>query len=430
MRVWLVNHYALPPSEPGGTRHYALARELIRSGHDVMLIASSFNHASGKQMHYTDGKLSTVTQFGEVPFLLLRVPAYRRNITRLWNMFVFAFEVWWGRGTRGMSKPDIVIGSSLTLFAAFAAARLARRLRVPFVLEIRDLWPQTLIDMGMRRHHPAVIGFGIIERYLYRNSDRIITLLPNASEYMVPRGARSNDITWIPNGVDLNLMPPSLVPTPHEVFTVMYAGSHGLSDALDPVLDAAAMLNKQAPGRFCFRFVGEGPNKNQLRRRVQTEDIANVVFDDPVPRREVFCKLQSADAFIITTKKTDLYHYGISPNKLHEYMAAARPTIFAGNSFNNPIAEAAAGITVAPEDPKAIAAAVETLAAMSIDERWNMGLRARQYIEENHDFVMLARRLERVLQSAVASPETVQIEPLNIDADRPSTLEVKSAHFP
>ena len=429
MRVWLVNHYALPPSEPGGTRHYALARELIRSGHDVLVIASTFNHASGKQILFTQGKPSTIVQFGEVPFLLLRVPAYHHNMARLWNMFVFAFRVWWGVGTQGMNKPDIVIGSSLTLFAAFAAARLARRLHVPFVLEIRDLWPQTLIDMGMHRLHPAVIGFGIIERFLYRNSDKIVTLLPNASAHIVPKGARLSDITWIPNGVDVDLIPDSPIPPPCNVFTVMYLGSHGLSDALDPVLDAAAILNRKVQGRFCFHFVGDGPNKRDLQRRVQTEAIANVVFSDPVPRHEVFSKLQEADAFIITTKKTDLYRYGISPNKLHEYMAAGRPTIFAGNSHNNPITEAEAGITVPPADPRAIASAIETLAAMPVDERREMGLRARQYIEKHHNFTGLARRLEWVLQSALASPGQENNETLNIDGDRSVPLEVKSAHL-
>jgi len=369
------------------------------------------------QMNCAHEKLCTFERFGEVPFLLLRVPAYRTKMARLWNMFIFAFEVWSGVGTQRMRKPDIVIGSSLTLLAAFASERLARRLCVPFVLEIRDLWPQTLIDMGMRPHHPAVVGFGMIERYLYRNADKIVTLLPNASEYMVPRGARLHDITWIPNGVNVELMPFPNVPTPHDGFSVMYAGFHGLSDYLDPVLDAAAILNKEAPGRFCFRFVGDGPNKRELQRRVVTERIANVVFDDPVPKREVFSVLQEADAFIITAKKTDLYRYGISPNKLHEYMAAVRPTIFAGNSHNNPIAEAGAGITVAPEDSRAIARAVETLAALSIDERWEMGLRGRQYIEERHDFARLAGRLEQVLQSALAFPEDVQNEAASIDAD-------------
>jgi glycosyltransferase involved in cell wall biosynthesis len=126
--------------------------------------------------------------------------------------------------------------------------------------------------------------------------------------------------------------------------------------------------------------------------------------------------LQDADAFIISAKKTDLYRYGISLNKLHEYMAAARPTIFAGESYNNPIAEASAGITVAPEDPRAIARAVRTLAAMSTDEKWAMGLRARRYIEEHHDFTLLARRLELVLQSALASSEEVQSKVPGIQA--------------
>jgi glycosyltransferase involved in cell wall biosynthesis len=139
--------------------------------------------------------------------------------------------------------------------------------------------------------------------------------------------------------------------------------------------------------------------------------------------------LQEADAFIITTKKTDLYRYGISPNKLHEYMAAGRPTIFAGNSHNNPITEAEAGITVPPADPRAIASAIETLAAMPVDERREMGLRARQYIEKHHNFTGLARRLEWVLQSALASPGQENNETLNIDGDRSVPLEVKSAHL-
>jgi glycosyltransferase involved in cell wall biosynthesis len=162
--------------------------------------------------------------------------------------------------------------------------------------------------------------------------------------------------------------------------------------------------DKKAPRRFCFRLVGDGPHKPSLCRRVKKENIANIVFDGPVLKREIFSLFQQADAFIITEKKTGLYRYGISPNKLHEYMAAARPTIFAADSHNNPIAEAEAGITVAAEDSRAIAEAIEALAAMSAEERWKMGIRARQYVEKHHDFAGLARRLERVLESAVVSP--------------------------
>ncbi len=414
MNIWLVNHYALPPSEPGGTRHYALARYLIRKGHDVTIIASSFNHGTRRQRSCVRGKLCAFEQFDEVPFLWLRVPGYRSNVTRLWNMLVFAFELWAGIGSRKLRKPDVVIGSSLTLFAALAAERLARRNGVPFVLEIRDLWPQTLIDMGMQRYHPAVVMFGLIERYLYRHADKIVTLLPHASEYMVPKGAQAADICWIPNGVDLELMPSPHPPTPQDVFTVIYTGSHGLVNALDSVLDAAAILHKKAPGRFLFRFIGDGPNKAGLCQRVAAENLSNVVFENPVPKQEVFSLLQEADVFIITAKKTGLYRYGMSPNKLHEYMAAARPTVFAASSNNDPIADASAGITVAPEDADAIAQALTDLAAMSIEDRWNMGLRARNYIEKYHDFPSLAVRLERVLCSALDSTKEVRSNALEV----------------
>jgi glycosyltransferase involved in cell wall biosynthesis len=347
--------------------------------------------------------LCTFEQFDEVPFLWLRVPGYRNNVSRLWNMLVFAFELWVGMGTRKLRKPDVIIGSSLTLFAAAAAERLARRKSVPFVLEIRDLWPQTLVDMGMRPQHPAVLMFGLIERYLYRHADKIITLLPHASEYMVAKGARATDITWIANGVDLELMPFPQPPISNDVFTVLYTGSHGLSDALDSVLDAAVILDKKSPDRFCFRFVGDGPGKAALRKRARAEKIKNVVFENPVPKQAVFALLQKADAFIITAKRTDLYRYGISPNKLHEYMAAARPTVFAASSNNNPIMEASAGITVAPEDAKSIAQAIVDLAAMSMEDRWKMGLRGREYVEKHHDFASLAVRLEGVLFSALNS---------------------------
>jgi len=410
----MVNHYALPPSEPGGTRHYALARYLIRQGHEVTIIASSFNHGTRRQRNCIGGKLSAFEQIGGVPFLWLRVPGYRNHVSRLWNMMVFAFALWAGIGTQKLHKPDVVIGSSLTLFAALAAERVARRHRVPFVLEIRDLWPQTLIDMGVPPKHPVVVMFGLIERYLYRHADKIVTLLPQAAEYMVPKGARAADISWIPNGVDLELMPTPRPPVSRDVFTVIYSGSHGLVNALDSVLDAALILNQQAPGRFRFRLIGDGPDKAALRLRAEVEKLTNVEFEDSVPKQKVFSLLQEADAFILTAKKTGLYRYGMSPNKLHEYMAAARPTVFAASSNNDPIADASAGLTVPPEDAGAIAQALLELANMSNDDKREMGLRARRYVEDHHGFPSLALRLERVLCSALDSAERARSKVLEV----------------
>lgn len=400
MNIWVVNHYAIPPTEPGGTRHFALAKQLTRLGHQVTIIAANFNHATRTHIDWTNRHATTGVQCEGVQFLFLPVPAYRRKAVRLCNMLAFAMKVWHLGSTRLIPRPDIVIGSSLTLFAALAACRVAERFRVPFVLEIRDLWPQTLIDLGMSRYHPAVLGFGMIERYLYRKADKVVTLLPQASELIAQRGAAPEDITWIPNGVDLTLFPP-LIGGQNRQFTVMYAGSHGLSDALDPVLDAAAILNRRSPSKFQFRFLGDGPAKSGLQLRAGRENIENITFEAPIPKFAMASTLAGADAFIISLKRTNLYRYGISPNKLHEYMAAGRPTVVAGYAHNNPVAEAEAGLTVAPEDPNAIAEAVEKLARMSGDERRDMGVRARRYIERFNDYAKLGDDLDALLKAAV-----------------------------
>jgi glycosyltransferase involved in cell wall biosynthesis len=187
----------------------------------------------------------------------------------------------------------------------------------------------------------------------------------------------------------------------------MYAGSHGLTDALDSVIDAAAKLDRSLPGQFRFRLIGRGPAKAGLQRRAQEQGIGNVVFEDPVPKSEMPSILAQANAFIIALKQTDLYQYGISPNKLHEYMAAARPTILAGDCPHNPIREAGAGLTVAPEDAEAIARAAKELASMSDEQRTWIGLRGRQYVEEFHDFSKLADSLESVLLRVIETGESV-----------------------
>ena len=353
--------------------------------------------------------------YGQVPFLFVHVPAYKSNVERLWNMVWFSLRLVAGGCTKELPRPDVIIGSSVHLFAALVGQRLARRMNVPFVLEIRDLWPQTLIEMGLSTYHPAVITFGWIEKYLYRNSDKIITLLPNAVEHMTQKGARAEDITWIPNGVDLGLIPVPEPPHQRRVFTVMYAGSHAPSDTLDSVLDAAAILDRKLPDEFRFLLIGNGSIKDRLRQRVKAEGISNVVFEDPVAKREIFSKLQSADAFIIATRKSDLYRYGISPNKLHDYMAAARPTVISGDPHNNPVKDAEAGITVPSEDPAAIADAVAKLAALPVSERWRMGLRGRRYVEEHHDFQKLGDRLEQVLQLALAGSKSAQPSAVLVD---------------
>lgn len=402
MNIWIVNHYALPPSQAGGTRHYTLAKALRQLGHNVIIWASSFNHWT-KEDQLKSGEAYRLEPIEGVPFFWIRTPSYKGNsLARMWNMAVFAYRMWRLGKVAGLEKPDVIIGSSPHLFAALAAERLAARFRVPFILEVRDLWPQTLIDLGnFSPRHPFIVLLERIERHLYRKAAAIITLLPGAKEHMAGKGADPSRIVWIANGIDLELVPPPQPPGSEGPFTVMYAGAHGLANGLELALDAACCLEQEGWGeRVRFRFIGDGPEKPNLMKKAQCLGLHSVSFEDPVPKKAVYRLLQEADAFLLILRDSPLFRWGISPNKLFDFLSQARPVIFCVNTPFNPVEEVKAGVTVSPANPEALADAIKRLALLSPEERWSMGLRGRKYVEKHHSLNRLANKLEEVLTHA------------------------------
>ena len=209
MRIWMINHYAAPPTMAGGTRHYNFARQLMQRGHEVTLIAANYNH-------FSHTYIPTPTQAGEidytyeVPFIWIPTPTYRGNtLARFQNMLTFSWNTLRKKYLPRTSPPDIIIGSSPHLFAALGAELLSRRLKVPFILEIRDLWPESLVDLGrMSTRHPMIKLMRGIEKYLYKRADRIISLLPSADKYLIAHGVKPEHILWLPNSIDSDAIPP------------------------------------------------------------------------------------------------------------------------------------------------------------------------------------------------------------------------------
>lgn len=400
MNIWLVNHYAISPQQAGGTRHYTMARELVQRGHQVTIIASSFDHTTRKELHIPDGAPSRLEVVDGVRFLWLRTPPYEGNSARrLWNTAAFARKVLGLRARDLGGRPDVVLGSSPHLFAAWAAERLARRYRAPFVLEVRDLWPQSLVDLGsFSSGHPFIRLLASLEKRLYRRARRIVTLLPGAAEHIAQKGGDPAKIVWIPNGIDLDRLPSPEPPAAKETFELMYAGTHGLANGLQVVLEAAERLQNH-PVRF--RLVGDGPDKPRLMAMAEENGLKNIVFEQPVSKSQIPGLLREADAFLMVLRDSPVFRWGVSPNKLFDYMAAARPVIFSVNTPLNPVAAAGAGITAPAEDADALAEAALELSTMSPEERWQMGLRGRKYVEENHNLNLLANKLELVLSDAV-----------------------------
>ena len=403
--VWILNHYAQEPSGPGGTRHFSLAHHLPANGWKATIIAASIDHTAGIQ-RLGDGESRKLTAYDGVPFLWLKTRVYAGNGTgRIGNMLDYTRAVLKRDNLADLDAPDIVIGSSVHPFAAWAGHRLAKRYRVPFIFEVRDLWPQTLIDMGRLPHgHPAAVVLRWLEKSLYQDAARIIVLLPKANEYIEPLGISPQKIVWIPNGTDVGSFPVYPPRQPDDVFTLMYFGAHGSANGLDNLLAAMRHVVAHDTGRhIMLRLIGDGPLKPALKAVARDMGLANVRFEDPVPKNQIPALAAQADAFVFSLIDAPVFKYGISSNKLFDFLAAGRPVLFCCASPNNPVAEAGAGLTVAPENPKALADAIVTLASRPSIERARMGAAGRRHLEDNYDMRRLATRLACALDDSLRS---------------------------
>ncbi len=408
MKIWLINQYAIPPHEPGGTRHYSHARELIKRGHEVWIVATNFHHMSRKTTPLSPGAKWEEQHIGGVPFVFLPSPEYQDNsVRRWWNMAAFSRAVLWGEWSKKLPKPDVILGSSPHPFGALAAERLAKRLSVPFVLEVRDLWPQALIDVaGLSPRNPAVTVVGWLEKYLYRVAKRIVMFSPSGADRVRETGNDPNKVVWIPNGVDLGMSPEPTAPVDGREFSVVYIGAHGVANALDCVLDAAKLVQAEAGRQISFRLVGKGPEKARLEARAKDEDIRNVKFESPVPKTDVPRVLQGADVLVLSAPVAGVYSTWMGFNKLYDYLASGRPVVFACNAERTPVHESGAGFCVPAEDGQALAETILKLSKMTAAERWQMGSLGRKFIDLNHNIKFLAERLEATLRQGIESSKT------------------------
>ena len=407
--VWIFNHYAMTPDMPGGSRHYDLSRELVKRGYDVTIFASSFNYNRYVEMRLSEEESWKIEIVDGVRFVWLKTPIYHRNDwRRVLNMVSYAIRSYsLGRIITQIMpcipKPDAIIGSTVHLLAVFSAYRIARFYRAEFIMEVRDLWPQTLIDVGtLSEKAPAAKAMYALEKFLYQKAKRIITLLPLAGEYIVNRGISGDKITWLPNGVDLSRYDTDRKTrtTSNQRFKMLYLGTHGRINALNALVDAAHIVQNRGYEEIQFISVGDGPEKPGLIMHKEELNLDNVEFRDSIPKSEVPDLMASVDACLITMLNMGLYKYGTSSNKIFDYLASGKPIIIGGNPINNIVKKADCGLSVPPDDPDALANAIITLYEMSAEERLAMGKRGYEYVKKHHDINILAEKLVKCIEEA------------------------------
>ena len=391
--LW-VNQFAATPGDGGGTRHFELARALAALGWEVDIVASDFHIHRRVFTHRTSpGDHQVIEERVDgIRFLWLWAFPYRQsNWRRMLNWISFAWEV--GRRPERISPADVVIGSSPQLFAALGAWLLAWRRRAPFVFEVRDLWPESLEAVSGRRG----IGYWVLDRlatFLYRRADRIIVLARGSASAIEARGVPPTQICYVPNGVDPTGWPAIERPD-RASFTSLYAGAHGPANGLEVVLDAAERL--LARPEFRFLLVGDGPVKSQLQADAARRQLTNVEFRSSVAKTALPALFAEADAGLMVLRDTPLFAWGISPNKLFDYLAAQLPVVCnVPGDVAAMVVAAGAGEQARDSSADALVEALVRLSQRSPDERREMGRAGRRWVSVEHDRVGMARRLAQL----------------------------------
>ena len=395
-------------------RTFYFAREWVRAGHEVLIVAASFSHLRQKNPEVHHGV--TRETIDGVGYLWVRTPSYCGNgVLRVVNMATFIARLYSTcRQPIAEFKPDLVIASSTYTWDNWPAAYYARKNRARYIYEVHDIWPLSPMELGgLKPWHPFIWTLQKAEDFACRKADKVISLLPAASEHLIANGMPPDRFVYIPNGIVAEEWADRQpVPKQHlesiQAFRqgkrclVGYVGGHGLSNALDVLVEAGAEQRLKDVGIVC---VGGGPEKERLSQKACALK-SSVLFLPPVPRKSVPALLGLFDALFIGWARSPLYRFGISPNKLYEYMMAGVPIIHAVEAANDPVREAGCGVSVPPESVAALCDGIHDVTEVTPEERCRMGERGRQYVESHHVVSVLAQRFLQVVWPQEVSTES------------------------
>ena len=399
-KIWIINQFANTPDLPGHTRQFEVAKYLANKGFEVTVFSSDFNLSKRKFCKLKKMQLSLKENISNVNFIWLRViPYYRNNWKRVINLISFSIHLFL-RILFEASKanlPNVILASSPQLPAAFVSYLLASFFKIPFIFEVRDLWPQILIDLGGKNKDNLIIKLlFFIEKILYKRSNLVVVLSKGSEKYAQAKG--SINTIWLPNGPDLSKFKMSPLPEHKEGFTkerpflIIYAGTHGEANGLENIINTAKYLDNDP---VKFMLVGDGPEKRILKKRAL--NLKNIEFKSTVPQSRIPELIAKADAVIHSLKKVKLFEYGVSPNKLYDAYAIGRPVITTTPGIINEEVEInRLGVTSPPEDPKALAKAIKRLLQMPRSERIDMGNRARKLAEEVYSRNKISESYEKI----------------------------------
>lgn len=406
--IWIIAKYATAREQGFESRTVALARNWVRMGREVIIISSTANHFLRSR---PTSLARTNLIFDGVRMVMLRTISYRatasfrRVVSWLhfeWRLFRDSFH--------DLPQPDVIVVSSLSLFSVLNGFRLSRRFRCPWVFEVRDVWPLTLIEEGgFSTKHPLVAIMTWIERLAYRRANLVVSTMPNLSPHASVVAGKRVTCHCVPFGFDEAHAPPldALATEPNLRISrnqgsliVGYAGSMGTSNALDHIVRAAIVL-RQDP-RFQFVFLGDGDLRATYEG--QTNGCPNVRWMGKVARENVHCVLRQCDLLYFAAHPSKVWESGMSLNKVTDYLLAAKPVLASYSGFPSILNEAGCGEFVPAGDLDGLIAALLRFAAKSAAEMAAMGLGGRQWLFEHRSWPHLSARYLDLIDALPQQP--------------------------
>ncbi|WP_330949255.1 glycosyltransferase family 4 protein [Virgibacillus sp. MG-45] len=402
MNIWIFNHYAVGPNSSGGTRHFDLAKQLVKNGHRVTIFASSYNHQTLEEEQFKEeNDFFKEKEYDGVKFIWIKTIAYKKNdYKRVLNMLGYtrkSLKI----GKQHRERPDIVIGSLVHPLAAYVGYKISRHYKSVFYFEERDLWPQTLLDLGKySEYNPLIILMAKVEKFLFKKADKVIVLFDKAVKYVETKGIPKEKILYIPNGYDIKRTSNG-IEVSEEINNLfqrlegqiigIYTGAHGIANNLDVILDSAKVLqDRDVP--VSFILIGNGTEKERLVARARDEKIENIYFISSVPKEMIPSILKKANVGLLPLADSPVFKWGISPNKLFDYMGSELPVLLLCDLDGTPVELADGGKVIRRNF---VDGTVNFFSEIDADNLKKLGANGKKYVEENHSWNILASILEQ-----------------------------------
>ena len=401
MKIWLINHYAVPPKYYPLARPSLFAKNLIRMGHDVTIIAASTVHNTDHCNLIEDGSaVKHITDDG-IQYVLINCKPYKGNgMERVVNILQFAARL--QKVLKRLDKADAIVATSFDPLTCYMGIKYAKKKSIKGIAEIADLWPETLVKYnGVSSRNIIVIILRCIEKSIYLNADKIVFTMAGAYKYIIEQGWEKElpeaKFEYINNGIDMEQFDfnrKHFVVDDEDLrdksfFNVVYAGSIRKINGVGGLLDVAKCI---ANKRIRFLVWGDGDELDELKKRVKVEQIDNVVFKGKVEKKYIPYITSMANLNYAHNQPSPLFTYGISFNKIFDYLAAGKPILCDFPCDYNPVIDGNAGFEIRSANTHDIAKEIERIANMTEDELALYGKAARETAKK-YDFKILASKL-------------------------------------